>query len=139
MSGSFVFQRPFPISCLARLGVKPRLCRSSWKAFAYTHPFMLPPAFPREALFACAPSPPWNLSFSIVESILSSPCSRSDSPFSRQGATLAHLDSLPSHDLLYWTDGSVSFPFGKNVSRVYASCSLYGTEATLFFSAGPVC
>ena len=27
----------FPISGLARLGVKPRLCRSSWRAFASTH------------------------------------------------------------------------------------------------------
>ena len=32
----------FPISGLARLGMKPRLCRSSWRAFASTHPLMLP-------------------------------------------------------------------------------------------------
>ena len=32
----------FPISGLARLGVKPRLFRSSWRAFASTHPLMLP-------------------------------------------------------------------------------------------------
>ena len=32
----------FPISGLARHGVKPRLCRSSWRAFASTHPLMLP-------------------------------------------------------------------------------------------------
>ena len=31
----------FPISSLARLGVTPRLCRSSWRAFASTHPLML--------------------------------------------------------------------------------------------------
>ena len=31
----------FPISGLARLEVKPRLCRSSWRAFASTHPLML--------------------------------------------------------------------------------------------------
>ena len=30
----------FPISDLARLGVKPRLCRSSWRAFTSTHPLM---------------------------------------------------------------------------------------------------
>ena len=35
----------FPISSLARLGVKPRLCRSSWRAFASTHPLMLPSTF----------------------------------------------------------------------------------------------
>ena len=32
----------FHISGFARLGVKPRLCRSSWRAFASTYPLMLP-------------------------------------------------------------------------------------------------
>ena len=107
----------FLISGLARLGVKPRLCRSSWRAFASTHPLMLPSTSSREALLACPPCPPWNLpslspwnlpSFT-VESTLSTPCSRSDPPHSRQGAALAHLDYLPLHDLLLWTDGSVPF------------------------------
>ena len=40
---------------------------------------------------------------------------------------------------MLWTDGSVSFPFGKGGSGVLANCSLCGTEATPFFSAGPVC
>ena len=128
----------FPISGLARPGVKPRFCRSSWNAFASTHPLMLPSTCSREAL-ACPPFPPWNLPFSTVESTLSTPCSRSDHPHSRQCATLAHLDSLPPHDLVLWTDGSVPFPFGKGGSGVLANCSLCGTEATLSFSAGPVC
>ena len=90
----------FPISGLARLGVKPRLCRSSWRAFASTHPLMLPSSCSREALVACPPCPPWNLPSFMVESTLSTPRSRSDSPHSRQGAALAHLDSLPPHDLI---------------------------------------
>ena len=45
----------FPISGLARLGVKPRLYRSSWRAFASTHPLMLPPTSLREALLAIPP------------------------------------------------------------------------------------
>ena len=53
--------------------------------------------------------------------------------------TLAHLDSLLPHDLVLWTDGSVPFPFGKGGSGILANCSLCGTEATLSFSAGPVC
>ena len=53
--------------------------------------------------------------------------------------SLAHLDSLPPHKLVLWTDGSVPFPFGKGGSGVLANCSLCGTEATLYFSAGPVC
>ncbi len=129
----------FPISVLTRLGVKPRLCRLSWRAFASTHPLMLPSTCSREALVACPPFPPWNLPSFTVESTLSTPCSRSDPPHSRQGAALAHLDSLPPHDLVLWTDGSVPFPFGKGGSGVLANCSLCGTEATLSFSAGPVC
>ena len=38
-----------------------------------------------------------------------------------------------------WTDGFVLFPFSKDGSGVLADCSLCGTEATLSFSAGPVC
>ena len=44
-----------------------------------------------------------------MESTLSTSCSRSDPPLSRQGAALAHLDSLSPHDLVLWTDGSVPF------------------------------
>ena len=54
----------FPISGLARLGVKPRLCRSSWRDLASTHPLMLPSTCSREALLACPFCPPWNLPFS---------------------------------------------------------------------------
>ena len=32
----------FSVLGLARQGVKPRLCKSSWRAFASTHPLMLP-------------------------------------------------------------------------------------------------
>ena len=69
-----------PISGLVRLTVKPRPCRSSWRAFASTHPLMLHCTSPREALFACPPSPSWNLPSFTVESTLSSPFSRSDPP-----------------------------------------------------------
>ena len=129
----------YPISGLARLGVKPRLCRSFWGALASTHPLMLPSISSREALLAFPPFPPWNLPSFTVETTLCSPCSRSDPPLFRQGAALAHLDSLSPHDLVLWTDGSVPFSFGKGGSGVLANCSLCGTEATLSFSAGPVC
>ena len=129
----------YPISGLARLGVRSRLCRSFWRAFASTHPLMLPSTCSREALLACPPFPPRNLPSFTVESTLPTPCSRSDPLLSRQGAALAHLDSLPPHDLVLRTDGSAPFPFGRGGSRVLANCSLCGTEATLSFSAGPVC
>ena len=129
----------FPISGLARLGVKPRLYRSSWRALASTHSLMLSSTCSRGALLACPPFPPRNLPSFTVEFTLSSPCSRSDPPLSRQGAALAHPGYLPRHDLVLWTDGSVPFPFGKGNSSVLANCSLCGTEATLSFSVGPVC
>ena len=49
------------------------------------------------------------------------------------------LTLFPLHDLVLGTDGSISFPFGKGGSGVLANCSLCGTEATLSFSADPVC
>ena len=93
----------------------------------------------REVFFAWPFSPPWNAPSFTVVSTFSSPCSRSDSPLSCQGAALAHLDSLLSHHLVIWTDVSVPFPFGKSGSGVLANCSPCGTEITLTFSAGPVC
>ena len=127
----------FPISGLARLEVRqPRLCRSSWRAFASAHPLVLPSTCSREALPACPPCPPWNLPSFTMESTIFSSCSRSDPPHFRQGAALAHLDSLSPHDLhdlVLWTNGSVLFPFCKGDSGLLANCSLYGTEATLSF------
>ena len=58
----------FPISGLARLGVKPRLCRSSWRVFAFTHPLIHRSTSPKEALLACPSSPPWNLPSFTLES-----------------------------------------------------------------------
>ena len=70
----------FPISGLARPVVKPRLCKSSWRAFTSTHQVMLPSSSSREDLLACPPFPPWNLPSFTVESTLSFSCSRSDPP-----------------------------------------------------------
>ena len=100
---------------------------------------MLPSTCSREALVACPPFPPWNLLSFTVESTLSTPCSRFDPFLSHQGAARAHLDSLPPHDVVLWTDGSVPFSFGKDGSGVLANCSHCGTEVTLSFPAGPVC
>ena len=47
-----------PISGLARLGVKPRLCRASWRAFASTYPLLLRPTSSREALLLTFPHLP---------------------------------------------------------------------------------
>ena len=103
----------FPISGLARLGGKPRLCRSSWRAFSSTHPLMFPSTCSREALLACLSFSPWNLPSFTVECTLSSSCSRSDPPLSRQGAALAHLDCLPPHNLVLWTDAAVRLLLAK--------------------------
>ena len=60
--------------------MKPRLCRSSWRAFASTHLLTLPSTCSREALLTCPRFSPWNLPSFTVESTLSTPCSRSDPP-----------------------------------------------------------
>ena len=122
MSKPFVSQPCFPFQVWPDL--KPRLYRSAWRAFASIHRFMPFSTSPTETLFACPTSPLWNLLFFTVESTLSSPCSRSDPLLTRQGAALAHLDSLPPYDLN-------RFPFGKSGSGVLGNCSLCGTEATL--------
>ena len=133
----------FLISGLARLGVKPRLCRSSWRAFASTHPLTLSSTSPRKILLVCHFSRPWNLPSFTVESTLSSSRFRSDSSLSRQGAALAHLDSLSLSHLTTWCFGQTAlflFLFAKATpSGVLANCSLCGTEVTFYFSAGPVC
>ena len=76
--------------------------------------------------------------FSCLAS-LSCSSSRSDPSLSlsRQGAALTHLDSLPLHDLVFWTDGSDPFRFGKGGSGILANCSLCGTKATLSFYIRP--
>ena len=95
---------------------------------------MLPSTSSREALLACPPFPPWNLPSWWSPPF--SPHALALIPLSCEGAALPNHDS-PPHDLVLWTDGS--FPFGKGGSGVLANCSLCGTEATLSFSAGPVC
>ena len=95
----------FPISGLARLGVKPRLCRSSWRAFASTHPLMIPSTCSREALVAYPPCPPWNLPSFTVESTLSTPCSRSDPP-SPAKVRLSHTLTLSL--LMIWCFGQTA-------------------------------
>ena len=93
-------QTSFLISGLARLGVKPRLCRSSWRAFESTHSLMLRSTSSRKARFACPPFPLWNLPSLTVKSTFSASRNRFDPPLSRQVAALTHLDSLLPHDLV---------------------------------------
>ena len=94
----------FPISGLARLGVKPRLCRSSWRAFASTHPLM-PSTSPKEALPACPPCPAWYLPSFTVESTLSTPCSRSD-PLTLAKVRLSPILTLSP--LMIWYSGQTA-------------------------------
>ena len=123
--------------------MKPRLCRSFARAFTSTHPLALSSASPRKVPFARPPSPPWNPSFFTVKSTLFSSCYRSDAPLSRHGVALAHLSLSPISqcgDMDRWLC-SAPFPFGKGGFGVIAIADCYpcGTEATLSFSAGPLC
>ena len=110
----------FSISCLAKHGMKPRLCRSSWRAFASTHPLMLSSTCSREALLADPPFPPWNLSSFTVESTFFSSCFRSDPPLSRQGAAFTHL-SLP---FMIWYSEQTALFFSSWQGRLRRTCEL---------------
>ena len=72
-----------------------------------------------------------------VESTLFSPFSRSDFPLSRQGAAFAHLDSLPPHNSMLWTDRSVPFRFGKGGSGVLANFPFQQAQDVLVFPLKP--
>ena len=117
MSGPFVSQPPFPISGLGGLGVKLRL---SWRAFASTHPLMLFPAS-REFFFAC-PCFLHGTSHPLLWSPLFPPHAPDLIPLSFQNVALTHLDSLPHHDPVTWTDGSVPFSFWQG--RLWRFCEL---------------
>ena len=78
---AFCILTSFPVAGLASLGMKPRFCRSSWRAFASTHSLMFSHTFSSKVLFAYLHSPFQNLFFFTVESILSFPCSCADLPF----------------------------------------------------------
>ena len=103
----------FPISSLARLGVKPRLCRSSWRAFASTHPLIPSSTSPREALTfllrTCFPSlwsPPFPLhALALISLSFSRRCSSRPPwlcPHSRSGTLDWRLCSFSSWQGRLW-------------------------------------
>ena len=58
-----------------------------------------------------------------MELTFSTACSRSDPFLSHQDATYPHLDSLPFHSLVIWTDGFVLFPLTKEaVTSLLTGC-----------------
>ena len=131
---AFRLPTSFLISGLARLGVKPRLSKSSWRAFASTCPLMLLLLVLLGRLTLLAP-----LLLGICLPSLYSPlfplhALASIPPLSRQGAALFALTTWCPEQIALFL-----FRFGKGGSGVSANCSLCGTEATLSFSAVPVC
>ena len=109
--------------------MKPRLCRSSWGAFASTHPLMLPSTSPREASLLALPR---NLSSFTVESTLSTPCSQSD-PFSFAKVRLS-LSFTLSH-LTTWCSGQTSLFhfFLARAALAYLPTALSVALRPLFF------
>ena len=128
----------FPISGLARLGKKPdsadrpgellrQLTRSCFLLLLLGRLFLLALSF---LLGICLRSP-WSPPFPL-HALALTPL------YLAAKVRLSPTLTLFPHDLVLWTNGSVSFPFGKGGSGVLTNCSLDGTEATLSFSAGPV-
>ena len=109
--------------------MKPRLCRSSWRAFASTHPRILPSFSPREALLACPPFPPWNLHSFTVESTLSFLCFRSDLLLPRQVRLSPTLTLSP---LMIWCSGQTALFLLARVAPAYLPTALSVTLMPLF-------
>ena len=106
--------------------MKLRLCRSSWRAFASTHPLMFPSTSPMEVLFSCPSSPSWNLPSFNVESTLSSPCSRLY-PLSLDKGWFSLTLTLSHHTI--WCSGQTAlflFPLAKT-ALVYLPTALLET------------
>ena len=130
----------FPISGLARLGVKPRLYRSSWRALTSTHPLMLPSTSPREVLLAFPPLCPWNQPSFTVESTLSSRCSRYDLPLPREKCgSRSPWDTLSSRSGFTEQIALFPFPFGKGGSGVLCQTAplLWPLRPTFFLLSRP--
>ena len=121
--------------------MKPRLCRSSWRAFASTHPLTLPSTSPREvegspreAFLACPAFPPWNPpppSFTVEITIFFLSLALISLVLAKVWLSLTSALS-PPYNLVLWTNGSVPFPFGKGGSDVLAGCSLFVAPRPLF-------
>ena len=129
----------FPISGLARLGVKPRFCRSPGKLLRpLTRSCFLLLVLGRLFLFAllfllgiCFRSL-WSPLFPLHTLALI--------PLFLAKVRLSPILTLSL--LVIWCFGQTALfllSFGKGGSGVLANCLLCGTEATLSFSAGPVC
>ena len=71
-----------------------------------------------------------------MELTLFTQCFRSNLRFSHQGDAVAHFDRhfFRNHDLVVWTDGSVSFFFATDVvASLLAACTACNAEFNLFF------
>ena len=123
----------FPFSGLARLRVKPRLCRSSWRAFASTHPLMLPSTSPRDAFLACPCFPSCNPPSCTVKSTHFSLFSHSDLLFFSKVRLLLILTLF---HLTIWCSGLMAMILFllEKVARAYlpTAFSLFVVPRPLF-------
>jgi len=63
-------------------------------------------------------------------------CSRSDP--GRSDTAADFLRSLPTSDVVVWTDGSVSSPLGAGGAGIHAVCGRCSSSSSLSYSADPV-
>ena len=89
------FPISFPVSNLARLGVKLRLSRFWWRAFASTYPLVL--SHTSVCMMSLSFLGPALLRYGAI---FSTPCSRSNPYPSHQDAALTHFDSLSPLNLV---------------------------------------
>ena len=129
----------FPLSHLARVSIKQRLKRSSWRTFCSHHPLVPAIDAPREDLVSLSPFPPWLFPNFSLHLHLDTPCRRTDPPTHKSAAALDTFASLGPFDLTVWTDGSVPEPSGPGGAGIFAICSLCSSSISLSYPSGPCC
>ena len=83
----------------------------------------------------CPPFPPWTTTHFTVSPFIPDCTGNS---IARLQSASSRLSSLPSSDILVWTDGFVPSLFGPGGAGVYVTCSKRNTSNSLSFSSGPI-
>jgi len=121
----------FPLQQLASRTIQPRLKkRPSWRSHCTSQKNQAT----REKLFLCPSTPPWTPPNFTVTTFIEG-CSRSNP--GRPDAAADFFRSLPTSEVVVWTDGSVPSPLGPGGAGVHAFFGRCSTSSSLSYSAGP--
>jgi len=124
----------FFLQRLASRPERPRLKkRPSWRSFCSSQENQAL----RENLILCPSIPPLDpppQNFTVTSLI--EDCSRSDR--GRSNATADFLSSLPTSDVVVWTDGSIPSPLDAGGAGIQQACRRCSSSSSLSYSACPI-